>query len=85
MFRFKHQGLVQVSPGQYDDLALFVRKPTAGHLIHSPINRTKRLYLETVGCGGVRVEHRSIKNELAARSAARCGCTVLIYPGVKES
>lgn len=38
----------------------------------------KRLYLETVGCGVVRVEHRSIKNELAARSAARCECTVLI-------
>jgi hypothetical protein len=33
----------------------------------------------------VRVEHRSIKNELAERSAARCGCTVLICPGVKES
>jgi hypothetical protein len=85
MFRIKHQGLVQVSPGQYDDWALFVRKLTAGSLFRSPINRMKRLYLETVGCGVVRVEHRSIKNELAERSAARCGCTVLICPGVKES
>jgi hypothetical protein len=85
MFRIKHQGLVQVSPGQYDDWALFVRKLTAGSLFRSPINRMKRLYLETVGCGVVRVEHRSIKNELAERSAARCGCTVLICLGVKES
>lgn len=35
-----------------------------------PINRTKRLYLETVRCGVVRVEHGSTKNEVAVRSAA---------------
>jgi hypothetical protein len=85
MFRFKHQGLVRVSPGQYDDWALFVLKLTVGRLFRGPTNRTKRLYLETVGCGGVRVEHRSIKNELAERSSARCGCTALIRLGVKES
>jgi hypothetical protein len=85
MFRFNHQGLVQVSPGHYDDRARFVRKLTAGSFVRSPINRMKRLYLETVRCGVVRVEHRSIKNELAETSAARCGCTVLICPGVKES
>jgi hypothetical protein len=33
MFRIKHQGLVQVSPGQYDDWALFVRKLAAGSLL----------------------------------------------------
>jgi hypothetical protein len=54
-------------------------------LFRGPISRMKRLYLETVECGVVRVEHRSTKNKLAERSAARCGCTVLICPGVKES
>jgi mannose/cellobiose epimerase-like protein (N-acyl-D-glucosamine 2-epimerase family) len=85
MFRFKHQGLVQISPGHYDDWARFVRKLAAGSSVRGPINRTKRLYLETVACGVVRVEHRSIKNELAERSSVRCDCTVLICLGVKES
>jgi hypothetical protein len=33
MFRFKHQGLVQVPPGHYDDWARFVRKLIAGSFV----------------------------------------------------
>jgi hypothetical protein len=60
---------MRVSPGHFDDWARFVRKLAAGSSVRSPVNRTKRLYLETVACGVVRVEHRSIKNELAERSS----------------
>jgi hypothetical protein len=47
----------------------------------------KRLYLKTVRCGVVRVEHRSTKTEMAARSVAAVRehrVDLRATPGVEE-
>ena len=88
MFQIKHPGLVRLSPCQYDEQAFFTESSTLVTEFVVQKTRIKRLYLETLGCGVVRVERGSTKNKSVVEVRPRCDCTVLTggqRPVVRES